>query len=76
MEEGLPLWLSLVLEEVEVAVLVFQVVAWLNVFLLFLVYLGMLQESSGLWRLEMPKSVIEIVTASRRGSGLAKGYRY
>jgi len=42
-----------------VAVLAFQEVGCLAVFLLFLVCLGMLQELSGLWRLEMRKPGIQ-----------------
>jgi len=42
-----------------VAVLVFQVVACLEVFLVFLVCLGMLQVLSGLWRVEMRKPAIQ-----------------
>jgi len=42
-----------------VAVLSFQEVACLAIFLLFLVCLGMLQELSGLWRLEMRKPAIQ-----------------
>jgi len=59
MEEGLRLWLFRVLEVVEVAVLAFQEVACLEVSLLFLVCLGMLQEVSGLWRLEIRQPAIQ-----------------
>jgi hypothetical protein len=44
---------------VEAVVLIFQVVACLLVFLIFLVYLGMLRALSGLWRIGMQKPGIE-----------------
>ena len=45
-------------------VLAFQEVACLAVFLLFLVCPGMLQELSGLWRLEMAKPAIQTLFLS------------
>ena len=72
-EEGLPLWLFRVLKEVEVAVLAIQVVACLDLFLLFLVCLGMLQELSGLCRLNMRKPAIQTLFLGSFGFLISQG---
>jgi len=56
-----------------VVVLVFQVVDCIKVFLLFLVYRGMLQELSALWRFEMRKSAIQTVLAGSFGFLISLG---
>jgi len=58
---------------VEVEVLAFQVAACLEVFLLVLVCLGMLQELSGLWRLEMRKPVIQMLFLGSFGFLISQG---
>jgi len=65
--------LSRDLEEVELAVLAFQEVACLVVFLLFQVCLGMLQELSGLWRLEMLKPAIQTLFLGSFGFLISQG---
>jgi len=67
------LWLFRVLEEVEVVVLAFQEVACLVVFLLFQVCLGMLQELSGLRRLEMRKPAIQTLFLGSFGFLISHG---
>jgi len=56
-----------------VAVLAFQEVACLAVFQLFLVCLGMLQELSGLWRLEMRKPTIPTLFLGSFGFLISQG---
>jgi len=56
-----------------VVVLAFQVVACLEVFLLFLVCLGMIQELSGPWRLEMQKPAIQRLFLGSFGFLISRG---
>jgi len=67
------LWLFRALEEMEMAVLAFQEVACLEVILLFLVCLGMLQELSGPWRLEIGKPAIQTLFLGSFGFLISQG---
>jgi hypothetical protein len=56
-----------------VAVLIFQVVACLSVFLVFLVCLGMLRALSGPWRTGMLKPAIQKLSLYSSGSLIVLG---